>query len=126
MSRRAYIDWLRGLAVVVMIEAHTIDAWTVDDPAVRGLGPYQWLTFIAGWAAPLFLWLAGVSVTLAMSSHLRKGNSLADASALVQRRGWQIFAFAFLFRLQSYMLSPTSPWWTMLKVDILKIGRAHV
>ena len=35
MSRRAYIDWLRGLAVVVMIEAHTIDAWTVDDPAVR-------------------------------------------------------------------------------------------
>src|SRR5262249_59031021 len=26
--RRAYIDWARGLAVLLMIEAHAIDAWT--------------------------------------------------------------------------------------------------
>ena len=28
MNRRTYIDWLRGLAVVIMIEAHTLDSWT--------------------------------------------------------------------------------------------------
>jgi len=121
MNRRAYIDWLRGLAVVIMIEAHTIDAWTVNDPAVRGLDKFKWLQFIAGWAAPLFLFLAGVSVALAAASHLRKGKSIADASRLVQKRGWQIFALAYLFRLQSFMLSPVSPWFTMLKVDILNI-----
>ena len=121
MNRRAYIDWLRGLAVVIMIEAHTIDAWTLDEKAVRSLAQYQWLTFLAGWAAPLFLWLAGVSVTLAMASHLRKGKSQAEASWLVQKRGWEVFAMAFLFRFQSYVLSPTSPWWSMLKVDILNI-----
>ena len=26
--RRAYIDWARGIAVLLMIEAHTVDAWT--------------------------------------------------------------------------------------------------
>ena len=26
--RRPYIDWARALAVLVMIEAHTFDAWT--------------------------------------------------------------------------------------------------
>jgi hypothetical protein len=28
-SRLAYLDWLRGVTVLVMIEAHTFDAWTL-------------------------------------------------------------------------------------------------
>ena len=86
MNRRAYIDWLRGLAVVIMIEAHTIDAWTVDDTAVRALTRFKMLQFLAGWAAPLFLFLAGVSVALAAASHLRKGKTVADASWAVRRK----------------------------------------
>ena len=121
MNRRAYIDWLRGLAVVIMIEAHTIDAWTVSDPAVRALGRFKMLQFLAGWAAPLFLFLAGVSVALAAASHVRKGKSVAEASWAVQKRGWQIFGLAFLFRLQSFMLSPTASWPGLLKVDILNV-----
>jgi len=121
MNRRAYIDWLRGLAVVIMIEAHTIDAWTVDDPAVRALTRFKMLQFLAGWAAPLFLFLAGVSVALAAASHLRKGKTVAEASWLVQKRGWQVLGLAYLFRLQSFMLSPTASWPSLLKVDILNI-----
>lgn len=121
MNRRAYIDWLRGLAVVIMIEAHTIDAWTVTDPAVRSQATFKFLQFLAGWAAPLFLFLAGVSVSMAAASHLRKGKSVAEASAAVQRRGWQILGLAFLFRVQSFMLSPTQPIAGLLKVDILNI-----
>ena len=33
--RRAYVDWARGIAVLLMIEAHTVDAWTRLSPAVR-------------------------------------------------------------------------------------------
>jgi uncharacterized membrane protein len=121
MSRRAYIDWLRGLAVVIMIEAHTIDAWTVSDPAVRALTQFKLLQFLAGWAAPLFLWLAGVSVSLAAAAHLRKGKSVAEASWLVQKRGWWVLGVAYLFRLQSFMLSPTASWKGLLKVDILNV-----
>ena len=121
MNRRAYIDWLRGLAVVIMIEAHTVDAWTVDDPAVRGLWQYKRLQFIAGWAAPLFLMLAGVSVALAVSAHLRKGRTIREAGGLVEKRGWEVFGMAFLFRLQSFLLSPTQHVEALLKVDILNI-----
>ena len=28
IARRNYIDWARGIAVLLMIEAHTTDAWT--------------------------------------------------------------------------------------------------
>lgn len=121
MSRRAYIDWLRGLAVVIMIEAHTIDAWTVTDPEVRDLAAFKQLQFLAGWAAPLFLWLAGVSVSLAAAAHVRKGRSIAEASWLVQKRGWWVLGVAYLFRLQSFMLTPTSSWKGLLKVDILNV-----
>jgi uncharacterized membrane protein len=28
VGRRAYLDWLRGVAVLIMVEAHTFDSWT--------------------------------------------------------------------------------------------------
>jgi hypothetical protein len=104
-----------------MIEAHTIDAWTVSDAAVRASALYKVLQFIAGWAAPLFLLLAGMSVSLAAASHVRKGRSIGEASWLVQKRGWQVLLLAYLFRLQSFMLSPTATIAGLLKVDILNI-----
>jgi uncharacterized membrane protein len=59
-NRRAYIDWMRGLSVLFMIEAHTFDAWT--RAADRGRPIWFWVSFIGGLAAPMFLFLAGVSV----------------------------------------------------------------
>lgn len=104
-----------------MIEAHTLDAWTVSDALVRDQTRFKLLQFLAGWAAPLFLFLAGVSVSLAAAAHLRKGKSVAQASWLVQKRGWQVVLLAYLFRLQSFMLSPTATLSSMLKVDILNV-----
>jgi uncharacterized membrane protein len=104
-----------------MIEAHTVDAWTVSDVLVRHSTRFKLLQFLAGWAAPLFLFLAGVSVSLAAASHVRKGKSVAEASWLVQKRGWQVLLLAYLFRLQSFMLSPSSALESLLKVDILNV-----
>jgi uncharacterized membrane protein len=104
-----------------MIEAHTVDAWTVSDALVRAQPRFKLLQFVAGWAAPLFLFLAGVSVSLAAASHMRKRKTAAEASWLVQKRGWQVVLLAYIFRLQSFMLSPTSPLSSMLKVDILNV-----
>ena len=64
-GRRLYIDWLRGVAVLVMIMWHSIDSWTVQDAAVRKSAAFGVITFGAGWAAPLFLFLAGVSLPFA-------------------------------------------------------------
>ena len=53
--RRAYLDWMRGIAVLCMIEWHVLDSWTV----VPGRGGLTWtvITIIGGTAAPLFLFL---------------------------------------------------------------------
>jgi uncharacterized membrane protein len=118
MSRLTYLDWLRGIAVLIMIEAHTIDAWTRT--ADRGSSLFNWAVIVGGMGAPLFLFLAGVAVVLAAESRAR---TLGDkrAARLVRRRGWEIFALAFLFRLQSYILGWGSSLQGLLKVDILNI-----
>ena len=116
--RRAYLDVLRGITVLVMIEAHVIDSWTrTADRTLRGFG---YSLILGGFAAPLFLFLAGVAIPLSAGSKARRSNDPAAAALAVQKRGFEIFLLAFLFRLQSFVLS-WAPWWTLLKVDILNI-----
>lgn len=100
-----------------MVGAHVTDAWTRLEDRSRTL--YMYTVFVAGMAAPLFLFLAGL--TLAMSASSRAGKlGHADAAALARKRGLQIFLLAFLFRLQSQLLG-----WgalvNLLKVDILNV-----
>lgn len=119
-ARAGYIDWMRGLAVVIMILAHVVDAWTVTGPT-RQTRPYFWFMVLAGMGAPLFLWLAGLAVPLAAHARLRRGASIAEASWSLQKRGWQIFGLALLFRLQAYVFSAGATLYGMLKVDILNV-----
>jgi uncharacterized membrane protein len=119
MNRRGYIDWLRGISVLIMIEAHTLDSWT--RLADRHDAVYGWAMVIAGFAAPSFLFLAGVSLALAAGSRLRRGKTAEEATALAIRRSLQIFALAFLFRLQSWIISGGDPGQALLKVDILNV-----
>jgi uncharacterized membrane protein len=117
--RAAYIDWTRGLAVLLMIEAHTVDSWT--RLASRGSTAYGYAVILAGFAAPLFLWLAGVSIPLAAAAGVRRGLSRRAAAEVVIRRGLEIFILAFLFRLQAFILSPGAHPVTLFRVDILNI-----
>jgi uncharacterized membrane protein len=117
--RRGYIDWLRGLAVVIMIEAHTLDSWTALP--WRGTTAYWYGQLIAGMSAPLFLFLAGVSVSMAAGSRMRRGATTWEASRMMQWRGAQILGLALLFRIQSFVVSPGSTLYGILKVDILNV-----
>src|SRR5688572_2139823 len=119
MSRRGYLDWLRGAAVLLMIEAHTMDAWTL--PADRDGWPYRVAILMGGFAAPAFLFLAGVALALAAASRERRGATLKEVAAMARRRGWQIFGLAFLFRLQAFLISGGRFPQSLLKVDILNI-----
>ncbi|HEY0876535.1 MAG TPA: acyltransferase family protein [Vicinamibacterales bacterium] len=116
--RRGYLDWLRGLAVLVMIEAHILDSWTrLDERSTPQFGASM---ILGGFGAPLFLFLAGVAVALSAGSKFRRSGDPTAASTAVMRRGFQIFLLAFLFRLQAMVLSWGS-WMSLLKVDILNI-----
>jgi uncharacterized membrane protein len=116
-GRKVYLDWLRGLAVMVMVGAHVNDAWTRQED--RGRRLYMVTIFIAGLAAPLFLFLAGLTLSMAASARASKVGHAA-AAAMARLRGTQVFALAFLFRLQSQLLG----WGALiniLKVDILNV-----
>jgi len=100
-----------------MVMAHVNDAWTRE--ADRQGGLYMQTVFVAGLAAPLFLFLAGLMLTMSAAARaLAIGH--AGAAALALKRGAQVFALAFLFRLQSQLLG----WGALsnfLKVDILNV-----
>ena len=118
MARRTYLDVLRGVAVLIMIEAHVIDSWTREaDRHTRAFGKSL---ILGGFGAPLFLFLAGVAVAMSAGSKVRRGTDAHAAMRAVQKRGLQIFLLAFVFRFQSFVLSHGATW-TLLKVDILNI-----
>jgi uncharacterized membrane protein len=118
-ARRPYIDWARALALLVMIEAHTTDAWTLA--VARQTAAFRHAMILGGFAAPLFLWLAGVSLVLSAASVARREGSRAAAVDAVCRRGLEIFLLAFLFRLQSFVVTPGGNLVSLFRVDILNI-----
>ena len=100
--RRGYLDWLRGVAVLIMIEAHLFDSWTGEPD--RQTPPFALAMIVGGLGAPLFLFLAGVSVPLSGAAKLRRTGDVREAAAGIVRRGLQIFGLAFLFRIQAWIL----------------------
>ena len=120
MPRLKYIDWLRGVAVLAMIEWHTLDSWTRLGADREGRA--WWVVgTIGGLAAPLFLFLAGVALPLALAACERRGLGRRAAAWQLQKRGWQIFGLAHLFRLQGFLLNPNASWSVLLQPDILNI-----
>jgi uncharacterized membrane protein len=117
--RRLYIDWARAVAVLVMIEAHTLDAWT--RAADRRTAAFRDATILGGFAAPLFLWLAGVSLVFSAASVARRTGSRRAGAAAICRRGLEIFLLAFLFRLQGLIITPGADLVALFRVDILNI-----
>ena len=102
-----------------MIEAHVFDGWTLVSER-KGTGFINSMV-LGGFAAPLFLFLAGISLVLSAESKYRKSGDLTASWRAVQKRGWQIFGLAFLFRLQSFILTGGYNPEGLLKVDILNV-----
>ena len=59
---------------------------------------------LGGFGAPLFLLLAGVSVSLSAASKLGRTGDRRRAAVAVMRRGLEVFLLAFVFRIQAWIL----------------------
>ncbi len=117
-NRLNYIDLLRGWAIILMFETHAYNAWC--NPEAKKSAFYMYTRMVGGMAAPLFLFLAGISLVFMQRSLLRKGFGHYDVSMRLLKRGLWIFAAAFLFRAQSFLFQwgaakPAA----LLRVDIL-------
>jgi uncharacterized membrane protein len=116
--RHAYIDWMRGLACVLMFQTHCYDSWL--NPEARKTTFFMWSQLGGTLPAPLFLFLAGISFAM-VTDKLRQKSLPANAIARTTiRRGAEILGLGLLFRLQEYIIAwGWAPWSDLLRVDIL-------
>jgi uncharacterized membrane protein len=117
-SRLAYIDWMRGLACLLMFQTHAYDSWL--SPQARQSRFFMYSQLGGTFPAPLFLFLAGVSFALVTEKLRQKNLQAARIARTTILRGAEIFGFGLLFRLQEYMVAwGWAPKSDLLRVDIL-------
>jgi uncharacterized membrane protein len=117
-SRLAYIDWMRGLACVLMFQTHCYDSWL--SPQARQSRFFMYSQLGGTFPAPLFLFLAGISFALVTEKLRQKNLPAAQIARTTIRRGAEIFGFGLLFRMQEYLIAwGWAPRSDLLRVDIL-------
>src|SRR5229473_5489108 len=118
--RLAYIDWMRGLACLLMFQTHCYDSWLSSD--ARHSKFFMWSQLGGTLPAPLFLFLAGISFALVTDKLRQRGVAADEIARTTIRRGAEIFGLGTLFRIQEFLLGqPGAPWTDLLRVDVLNI-----
>jgi uncharacterized membrane protein len=123
-SRFAFIDLLRGCALIVMVEAHVVNAYL--QPGLRHGTAFFWISFLNGLVAPAFLFASGFSMML-------QGRRCWDDWLHFRAPFWrQMRRLGFItlvayyshiddFKLSRYLNAATPNLWrTSLQVDILQ------
>jgi len=117
-NRLQYLDWVRGLGAVIMLQGHVFDSFLRND--LREGGAFVYSQFVGGMPPAIFLFLTGVTLAFLMDSTERKGLTPGMRVWTSLRRAGYLFAVAFAFRLQLWLFGwPGSPWTDLFKVDIL-------
>jgi uncharacterized membrane protein len=116
-SRLGYLDWARGLAVLLMINTHAFSAWTAAED--RGTRLFGMARLFGGYPAPLFLFLAGVSAALVAEKERTKGMDSREIRRRALRRGLTVLAYAFLFRVAMLASGGFGRAADLLRVDVL-------
>ena len=118
MKRFPFLDWMRGLAIVIMIQCHTFNSFARMD--LREGGAYLLSQFVGGMAAPLFLFMSGMTLAFQMDSLDRREPRRGRRWLVSLRRAGYILAVAFAFRLGNFVASlPHADVHDLTKVDIL-------
>ena len=117
-SRLQYLDWVRGVAAIIMLQGHVFHSFLKND--LREGGAYIISQFVGGMPPAIFLFLTGITLAFLMDSGERKGLPAAARVIAAARRAGYLFGIAFLFRVQLWLFAfPGSAWTDLFKVDIL-------
>jgi uncharacterized membrane protein len=116
-SRLLYLDWVRGVAAIIMLQGHVFNSFTRQD--LRTGGPYLLSQFVGGMPPAIFLFLTGVTLAFLMDSSERKGFSPGRRVWSALNRAGFLLGIAFLFRIQLWAFSSARQWSDLARVDIL-------
>jgi uncharacterized membrane protein len=122
-GRLGYLDWGRGLCVVLMIATHGLYGWV--RPEDHGRPFFGFMRLLGGFPGAVFLFLSGLVLALAAESGHRRGAAPRAILRAGVARGLEILGYAFLFRLWMYASGRFGAPGDLLRVDILNcIGAA--
>lgn len=116
-GRLDYVDWLRGFAVLLMMQTHAYDAWL--GPEARKTAFFGWSRLAGGYPAPLFLFLAGLSLALLAEARCHSSTPAPALRLELLKRGLEVLGFAALFRLWMFTTSGFARPADLLRVDVL-------
>src|ERR1700686_3987024 len=117
-GRLTFLDWSRGLAVVIMLQGHVFHSFNRTD--LRTDGPFMLSQFFGGIGPAIFLVLTGITLAFLMDRREQQGFDALARWKFALRRAGYLSSLAFLFRLQIWLFAfPQSPWTDLFKVDIL-------
>jgi uncharacterized membrane protein len=118
VTRFPFLDWMRGAAVLIMIQCHVFNSFTRPD--MRHSGAYILSQFVGGMAAPLFLFMAGMTSGFQMDRMERRSLTRSQRYFGALRRGGYILFIAYLFRFTNWLGGLPKPnTHDLWKVDIL-------
>ena len=118
MKRLRFLDWMRGLAVLLMIQCHTFNSLAREE--LRSSGPYVLSQVLGGMAAPLFLFMSGITLAFQMDGFDRRVADIPERWLKSVRRAAYILAIAFAFRFTNWLASqPHVDIHELTRVDIL-------
>ena len=105
MTRLQFIDFTRGLVMVLMAWDHASNFWNQVHGGIEGIFPYRnpnldlvWTLarFVTHYAAPTFVFLSGVSLALSVHKRLSRGDSQRDITLHIIVRGLLLLVFEAL------------------------------
>ena len=122
-GRLGYLDWGRGLCVVLMILTHGLYGWVRPEDQHTRFFKTMWL--VGGFPGAVFLFISGMVLALSTESMHRRGEPAQAVLRAGIARGLEILGYAFLFRLWMFASGRFRAPADLLRVDILNcIGAA--
>jgi uncharacterized membrane protein len=104
-SRLQFIDFARGVVMMIMAWDHVSGFWNQIHGGLEGIYPYRnpaldltWFLarFVSHVCAPTFVFLAGVSMALSVNKRLSQGSSQGEISTHLIKRGLLLLLFEAL------------------------------
>jgi uncharacterized membrane protein len=117
-ARVRAIDWLRGIAVLVMIQTHAL---SLLRPELRAGSFFNALQWIDGLVAPAFIFSSGFALALTQVRAALASNAAAARAQRLRRTLRRLFEVLFVATLMNWMWFPIfrEPRW-IIRIDILQ------
>ena len=117
-KRIVFLDWLRGIAALIMLQGHVFHSFTQVEQRTDGF--YIYSQFLGGQAAAVFLFLTGITFGMGVDRRADLAPWRRVLEAL--KRARYLFLLAVLFRLQLFAFGfPHTRAMDLLQVDVLNL-----